>query len=581
MKGGGYPLLLRVIIMKRLLHWIGIVALLLCGCHRNSVWHTLDVAESVMDERPDSALALLRAIDGGRLRGETQARHALLLSQAHDKNYVDEPNDSLISIATDYYSTTNDRFNQMRAGYYWTVVHATQNDYDGALSAALEVERLAKALGDSLFLARITLMIGRAYQHTYNYEGAEEYHERTLQLVRKLDKPEWLGPTYYNLASLELDKRNFSRCLEYVDSAKQYEETDDDILSVEMFAHIGLDQYREADSLYFAFKHIADTLPQLQAYHTLIMAYSGRKLDYERSLEQLFSTASHFDSLDISYVASQIALSTGDYKRAWQYSEFLRQEANDRLINLSTHSLYRIQIERDKHEKQKLNAELHHRKQLSGIFIFISIFIGIVGVGYVLFIKNVHRTKMLEAQEKALLVSSELADLQRQHTADVERLNLANTSDSTTIQALQEQIRAGQTAARELFMDKYSWIEELGNIFLDTEASKNSANRAVNIMKKRLDSVRNSQFLPQLVDVINHYRNNIIARITAECPSISETEMHIIALMCANLSTRIISFILDVKPQSIYNAKSSVKKKLESANPELLRELSDVFRVNC
>ncbi len=365
------------------------MAVLLCGCSRNPVRQTLDAAEAMMEVHPDSALTLLTKIDGRVLTGETQARYALLLSQAYDKNSVDITNDSLISIATNYYDTTDDLQNQMRSRYYRSVVHMNQQDYDGALAEALDVDKLAADLGEQAYLVRSKIVIVRAYLFSGNTEGAQGYFKQLLQLV-----------------SDKIDRR------------------------------------------------------------------------------------------DIASVVD----------------------------------LYQIQVEFDKYEKEKINSELRI-KRLIGI---ISASVCVIIIVYLI----------LRIRKK------------------------------------KSEIEAGKVATKELFVDKFAWIEELGNIYIDAEASKTSSDRAKKDMAKRLASVKNPQFMRELIDAINQYRNNLIARITAECPYISESERNIIALLCANLSTRVIAYILDMKPQSVYNAKSSIKKKLELTNPDLLQEMSDILRVN-
>ena len=79
-------------------------AILFAGCGNQQVRKTLNQAESIMDQQPDSALSLLKQIEGNRILSEKQnALYALLYSQALDKNYIDITNDSLINIAVDYY----------------------------------------------------------------------------------------------------------------------------------------------------------------------------------------------------------------------------------------------------------------------------------------------------------------------------------------------------------------------------------------------------------------------------------------------------------------------------------------------
>lgn len=564
--------------MQKLPYIIGTIICLLCSCHHDSVWQTLNHAESIMEEHPDSALALLTDIEGRKLKGETQARHALLLTQAYDKNYIDETNDSLITIAVNYYNSTGNLQNQMRSRYYWTVIHMNQKDYDDALSEALDVEQLASRLEDTNYLARTKMLIARAYLFSYNLEGAADYFHQVLQLSKVLNNEAWVGVAFYNLANLELYNQNYSQSLTYTDSVKKYMQCDEDVIALKIFAHIGLGQYDKADSIYTLYNHIVKESSQLQAYHILSQYRLG--LESAPSYEQLFSNCtSHYDSLDIAFVANQIAQEKGDFQNAWQYTELLRQESNKVLSEISTHSLYRTKIEHDKNEHLKIQTKLKNEKRTTTFIIIIALLVCIILSIYLRLIKKAHRAKVLESKQYILLISTELTNLKLQHKQERERFNAIQSADASTIHSLQEQIQAANIAAQALFMDKYAWIEELGNIYLDAEVSKSSSNRAMRELKKRLDTVKTTQFIPQLIDVINKYRNNLITRIITNCPSISESEKNIIVLLCANLSTRIIAYLLDIKHQSIYNAKSTIKKKLEASCPELIQEMSDIFHI--
>ena len=83
-----------------------IIAISLFGCSESSkVNDIFSKAEQLMDVQPDSALLLLQGVNTDELSTkEGKARHALLLSQAYDKNYIDLTNDSLINIAVEYYN---------------------------------------------------------------------------------------------------------------------------------------------------------------------------------------------------------------------------------------------------------------------------------------------------------------------------------------------------------------------------------------------------------------------------------------------------------------------------------------------
>lgn len=80
--------------------------------------------DSLMNDRPDSALVVLATISSPRELSSAQfARYALLLTQAHDKSYITHADDSLIRVAVNYYDSIEDVGLQAKAHYYWGRVH--------------------------------------------------------------------------------------------------------------------------------------------------------------------------------------------------------------------------------------------------------------------------------------------------------------------------------------------------------------------------------------------------------------------------------------------------------------------------
>jgi hypothetical protein len=76
----------------------------------------LTQAEQLMDTAPDSAMHVLQKINPHRLfTPSNKALYALLMSQALDKNDIKLESDSLIHIATDYYSESEPQ----HAAYAW------------------------------------------------------------------------------------------------------------------------------------------------------------------------------------------------------------------------------------------------------------------------------------------------------------------------------------------------------------------------------------------------------------------------------------------------------------------------------
>ena len=76
----------------------------------------LDQAEMQLEMHPDSAFVALDSLDRSSLNTpELRARHALLYSIALEKCGIAMTSDSIINIAVDYYSRTNDKVNSENA----------------------------------------------------------------------------------------------------------------------------------------------------------------------------------------------------------------------------------------------------------------------------------------------------------------------------------------------------------------------------------------------------------------------------------------------------------------------------------
>ena len=68
----------------------------------------LDLAYTLAESKPDSALAFLNRINQGKLSDEDMAKYALIYYMAQDKSGLDVDNDSLIRIAYDWYGGHQD-----------------------------------------------------------------------------------------------------------------------------------------------------------------------------------------------------------------------------------------------------------------------------------------------------------------------------------------------------------------------------------------------------------------------------------------------------------------------------------------
>ena len=77
--------------------------------------------------RKSETFRLLKDVDS-----YIEAKYALLLSQALDKNYIDLQSDSIIAPAVRYYENHGTPDERMKAFYYRGRISMNANDYDNA-----------------------------------------------------------------------------------------------------------------------------------------------------------------------------------------------------------------------------------------------------------------------------------------------------------------------------------------------------------------------------------------------------------------------------------------------------------------
>ncbi|MBQ7812266.1 MAG: hypothetical protein IJ394_06900 [Bacteroidales bacterium] len=155
---------------------VAVTAMAIFSCNdarKSEAFRVLEDVDSYIEARPDSALAVLEGIDKSELTSkELEAKYALLLSQALDKNYIDLQSDSIIAPAVNYYKyhgTDDERF---RTLYYAGRVYQNAGDIEAAMEKFVEAEHHISSQIDKTILARLFKAKAVAYQDIFDYRSA-------------------------------------------------------------------------------------------------------------------------------------------------------------------------------------------------------------------------------------------------------------------------------------------------------------------------------------------------------------------------------------------------------------------------
>ena len=177
-------------------------ALLACNDPK-PVTDALHRAEALMNEHPDSAWAVLNTLSPDEMgQNRTRALYALLYTQAQDKTYRDETNDSLISIAVDYYRHTDDARRKYLSYYYKGRVYFNAKDYQNATLCYMEAEQLTDEVGDDYLVGLLYAELGRIYRLYYDYPKSLEAHQKAAECYERAGKIRHRNYMWFNQSSV-------------------------------------------------------------------------------------------------------------------------------------------------------------------------------------------------------------------------------------------------------------------------------------------------------------------------------------------------------------------------------------------
>ena len=153
-----------------------LAAITIVSCNdarKSETFRLLEDVDSYIEARSDSALAVLEGIDKSELTSkELEAKYALLLSQALDKNYIDLQSDSIIAPAVRYYENHGTPDERLKMYYYNGRIKQNSGDYEGAMEMFVKGESYGDECTDKACLGRLYKAKMTINNDIFNYTQA-------------------------------------------------------------------------------------------------------------------------------------------------------------------------------------------------------------------------------------------------------------------------------------------------------------------------------------------------------------------------------------------------------------------------
>lgn len=165
---------------------LSLVLFLFSCCANHQTAATLNDIETYIKERPDSALATIRAIDTMSLKTpRLRAHYSLLHAMALDKNWIDTTDVIVVMPAVEYYDRHPSGIRRAKAWYYLGRIQQNGGNRSDASISFLKAEKYAEDSEDEAFKGLVYLAISTIYSQTHFHEEALKYAERAYSFFQE------------------------------------------------------------------------------------------------------------------------------------------------------------------------------------------------------------------------------------------------------------------------------------------------------------------------------------------------------------------------------------------------------------
>lgn len=192
---------------------------LFSSCASYKTARQLNDIDTYIQERPDSALATIRAIDTATISTpRLRAHYALLHAMALDKNWIDTTDSNIIMPAITYYDRHPSGIRRAKAWYYYGRIQENAFHYSDASVSLLKAEKFSEPYDDLAFKSLVYQAISNVYGKTHYHDEALRYTELSYETSLMIGDTLGADGSLYRMAQ---DYNNLRRYAE-ADSLYRY-----------------------------------------------------------------------------------------------------------------------------------------------------------------------------------------------------------------------------------------------------------------------------------------------------------------------------------------------------------------------
>ena len=545
------------------------MSFLLVSCDNRQTKSLLQDVETYIQERPDSALRVLRKVDSLTLNTKAlRARYSVLFAMALDKNYIDTTALSILEPTVAYYEKFGSPQDKMLSCYYLGRIYANRKDYPNAVIFYSQALRESSEY-DYYHRGLIYAASADAYNASFNdeeelrntilaYECFEKIGDKDLDL--SLYK---VAQAYHNNERFDVADSLYSLVYSGKDSTSRLAlYAMEDLVSNDLYQE-KQDVERDLELLEYVAEHRGNLSLESYYEYAYLLLLAGKESEAENILSQLSNREANGKTMEIRY---RIAECKGQNEEALALLKSMLSHQNDVVKKKLAQSVFKAQS-----DYYRLTAEVSEQKstianQRSVIILIAGLMMA--GLLYIVFMKRKtalirekdRLAQAVEESEKLLeTVRNRAKQEKEERDKDIFDLKSRNEREQDKIKDLREMYVA-------LYQKRFS---EIGKYY---DAA--SSHRLESIKEKAYhDVISSTQALFEEIASgsegqkkfearINADLDDIVSKIRSDFPKLKDDDIRFICYLIVGFDTSTISFLMDISKENVRVKKHRLREKL-------------------
>lgn len=579
--------------------------LLLMGCNDpKHITESLHRAEALMNENPDSAWTVLNTVSPDEMgQNRTRALYALLYTQAQDKTYQDETNDSLISVAVDYYRDTDDIRHKFLSYYYKGRVYTNAKDYLNAMTCYMEAEQLVDVVADDYLTGLLYAELGRIYRLYYDFPKSLETHRKAAECYDRAGKILHRNYMWLNQSSICSNMNHNDESERLLRMALESARKEQDKALVKsclgslVMLYIKQERMTEAKDMYeMELKPLAgEDYGSSSFMGALAKMYASEKdwIQSQRCVERGWKRAvNRKDSVNVYLYSSAVRNASGEVQSAYQ--ELLRGVKLQNNVTRQALQQPVLTAQRD-YLLEKLEFEAYRLRMEKQLRIMYVLFFGLLLTIVVLLLRHKLKKEKEKARRTIDALNREMLQRDKESRKKVgallKDLEDKDQATSSTIAHLRSELRKQEEdyhryiketeqlqhelqadfqekslRAAGMFRESISTMAEIMLDFEEIKAPNTLVENIIQQWKKKY--FVGSKALAHLEKLVNEFHDDAMAHFRREVRLRSDADYQQVCCLFAGISVKVTAWLMNKNENTVYHWRQRLCDKIKSSDYE-------------